>query len=200
MENYSACVNWTVSVHNFFSLNEEFQSLKPGIYWLMTIFSPNVHWWANQTRSWLLKTMTFRTVWIHQLIGQRLSLPSYDTHPTWLSLTNKLKFDDELDQINQIVVHLWGSNYVRYKMWGEITYPLPIFNGTTVDVCNRITYFIPNFIRRVITCPCLELIHVSKRFTCNQEVPNFSYVLCQLFAVMFREILSIFWIVLFIKT
>ena len=31
---------------------------------------------------------------IYQSICQRLSLPIYNTHPTWLSLTNELKFVD----------------------------------------------------------------------------------------------------------
>ena len=28
----------------------------------------------------------------------------------------------------------WISNYIHYKMWDEIIYPLLNFNGTTVDV------------------------------------------------------------------
>ena len=26
------------------------------------------------------------------------------------------------------------SNYIHYKVWDEITYPLPIFNGATVEI------------------------------------------------------------------
>ena len=40
------------------------------------------------------KTLTFRIIWIHQLIFQQSSLPLYNTHPTWLSLTNELIFND----------------------------------------------------------------------------------------------------------
>ena len=58
------------------------------------INSPNVHWWANKARSWLLRTLTFRIIWIYPSICQRLSLPLYNTHPPWLSLTNELKFVD----------------------------------------------------------------------------------------------------------
>ena len=60
----------------------------------LAMFSPNVHWWANQARSWLLRTQTFCIIWGYQLIRQRLSFPLYNTHPTWLSPTNELKFDD----------------------------------------------------------------------------------------------------------
>ena len=37
-------------------------------------------------------------------ICQRLSLPLYDTHPTWLSLTNELNFDDKHHQINSLLL------------------------------------------------------------------------------------------------
>ena len=75
------------------------------------IFLPNMHWCANKGRSWLLRTLAFRIIWIHWL-----SLPLYNTHPAWLSLTNELKFVDKRHQINslslvnqQIFVHLWGT-------------------------------------------------------------------------------------------
>ena len=35
------------------------------------IFSPNVHWWANQAHSWLLSTLTFNIIWSYQFIRQR---------------------------------------------------------------------------------------------------------------------------------
>ena len=63
------------------------------------ISSPNVHWRANQACSWLLRTLSFCIICIHQLIHQRLFLSLYNTHPTWLSLTNELKFDEHY-QIN----------------------------------------------------------------------------------------------------
>ena len=63
-------------------------------------FLKNVHCWAKQARLWLLRA--FRIIWIYQCICQRLSLPLYHTHPTWLSLTNELKFDDYRYQINSL--------------------------------------------------------------------------------------------------
>ena len=59
-----------------------------------TIFSQNVHWWANQAWSWLLRILPLHIIWIYQFIRQLLSFPLYDTHPTWLSLTNELKLAD----------------------------------------------------------------------------------------------------------
>ena len=49
------------------------------------------------------------------------------------------------------------SNYIRYKLWDEITYPFPNFNGAAVDVWEWISNFIPQFTRIVITYPCWDL-------------------------------------------
>ena len=38
----------------------------------------------------------------------------------------------------------WISNYVPGKVWGEITYPFLNFNGTTVEVYEWISNFIPH--------------------------------------------------------
>ena len=55
-------------------------------------------------------------------------------------------------------------NYIHYKVWGEIIYPFPNFNGATVEVCEWISNFIPHFNGHVIAYPCspLKLIPVSK--------------------------------------
>ena len=55
---------------------------------------------------------------------------------------------------------MWISNYINYKLWSEIAYPYPNFNGCTSDIFN----FIPHF----IVCDYLsmlgfEIYHVSKR-------------------------------------
>ena len=47
------------------------------------IFLPIVHWWADQERPWLLRTLAFRIIWIHRLIRQWLSI-------WWLALPNNL--------------------------------------------------------------------------------------------------------------
>ena len=33
-----------------------------------------------------------------------------------------------------ILIPAWISNYIHYKVWGEITYPFLNFNGATVEV------------------------------------------------------------------
>ena len=50
------------------------------------------------------------------------------------------------------------------EVWDEITYPVPNFNGCTVEVWEWIRNFIPHFVMDVITHPCRDLNgHVSKK-------------------------------------
>ena len=44
-------------------------------------------------------------------------------------------------------------NCIHYKVWDEIPYTFPNFNGGTVDVWERINNFIPHFTGNVITYP-----------------------------------------------
>ena len=45
----------------------------------------------------------------------------------------------------------WISNHIPSKVWDEITYLFPNFNGCTIEVWERICNFIPHFIIGVIT-------------------------------------------------
>ena len=42
------------------------------------------------------------------------------------------------------------------KVWDEITYSLPNFNGATVEVWEWISNFVPHIIMDVITYPCKD--------------------------------------------
>ena len=48
------------------------------------------------------------------------------------------------------------SNYIHYKVWGEITNPFLHFDGSTVEVWEWISNFIPHFTGHVITYPCWD--------------------------------------------
>ena len=50
------------------------------------------------------------------------------------------------------------------KVWGEIAYPFPNFNGWVVEIWECISNLIPNFLIYVILLICagIKLIHVSK--------------------------------------
>ena len=51
-------------------------------------------------------------------------------------------------------VPAWMNNYIHYKMWDEITYSFPNFNGAAIEVCEWISNFIPHFTVHVITYSC----------------------------------------------
>ena len=54
------------------------------------------------------------------------------------------------------LIHTWISNHTHDKVWVEITYPFPNFNGVTVEVWKWISKFIPHFTRHAVTYPCLD--------------------------------------------
>ena len=59
------------------------------------------------------------------------------------------------------LISAWISNHIHYKVWGEITYPFPNFNGATVEVWE----WISNFISLYWECDFLStlgLINVNK--------------------------------------
>ena len=73
-------------INKHLHLGKAFLSLKTEnteFYLPVQFFSPNVHWWAKQAQSRLLKTLTFCIIWTYQFISQRLSLRLYNTHPSW---------------------------------------------------------------------------------------------------------------------
>ena len=62
------------------------------------------------------------------------------------------------------LISAWISNHMPNKVWVEITYLFPNFNGATVEVWEWISNFIPHFTMDVVTYPYwdLKLNHVSK--------------------------------------
>ena len=52
------------------------------------------------------------------------------------------------------LIPAWISNYINYKVWDEITYPFPNFNGVTVEVWEWKSNFIAHFPAHMITYPC----------------------------------------------
>ena len=55
-------------------------------------------------------------------------------------------------------MHLHQFQYLSSIVWDKITYPFLNFNGTTVEVWEWISNFIPCFIMDVITYPCWDWI------------------------------------------
>ena len=56
------------------------------------------------------------------------------------------------------IISAWISNQMPSKVWDEITYPFPNFNGCPIEVCQWISNFIPHFMMDVITNPCMLLL------------------------------------------
>ena len=54
------------------------------------------------------------------------------------------------------LIPAWISDHMPSKVWDEITYPFPNFNGTTVEVWVWISNFILHFMMGVITYPSLD--------------------------------------------
>ena len=81
-------------------------------------------------------------------------LPQEPLLPTWIN------FDPA-----------WISNYIHYEMWNEITYPLPNFNGCTVEVWELVSSFNPDFTGHLthyngfdyLSMMRVKLIDVNKR-------------------------------------
>ena len=73
---------------------------------------------------------------------------------------------DNLPILWVALIPAWISNYVHCKVWDEITYPFPNFNGGTVEVWEWISNFIPPFTSWAcdyISMLGLKLNHVSNR-------------------------------------
>ena len=52
------------------------------------------------------------------------------------------------------LIPTWISNHIPRKVWNEITYPFPNFNGATVEFREWINNFISHFVMDLITSPC----------------------------------------------
>ena len=71
------------------------------------------------------------------------------------------------------MIPAWISIYNHYKVWDEITYQFPIFNGAAVEVWNG--YVISPY---ALYCACdyisklsLKLTRVNKRDTSGDTLP-----------------------------
>ena len=50
------------------------------------------------------------------------------------------------------LIMAWMNNYIRFKAWNEITYPIPTFNGAAVDILGWILYFPSKIIFQMTRC------------------------------------------------
>ena len=52
------------------------------------------------------------------------------------------------------LIPAWLSNYIHYKVWGELSFLVSNFYYSTVEVWEWISNFIPQFTGHMITYPC----------------------------------------------
>ena len=84
------------------------------------------------------------------------------THWGWgkMATISQTKFSSGFSWIKMLVFclkfhwNLFLSNHIPSKVWDEMTYPFPNFNGATVEVWKEISNFIIHFTMNVITYPC----------------------------------------------
>ena len=87
---------------------------------------------------------------------------------TWLSIWLHISWVP-FYQHGLTIIPAWVNNYIHYKVWDELTYPFPNLNGTTVEVWEWISNFIPHFTGYVR----LKLIHVGIRGPCERSRSNY---------------------------
>ena len=105
------------------------------------IFAPNVHWWVNQSRSWLLRAHTFLIIWIYQSNRQWLSFPSYNARTTW-------KYDDKRYQINSLSLVNLVLLIIKFSFICEgqpCRVLITIINKFQYDLNQNTTIFIPEY-------------------------------------------------------
>ena len=64
----------------------------------------------------------------------------------------------QIYSLSLTLIPAWISKYIHHKVWDEITYPFPNFNGCTVEVWGWISNFITHFIGHMIAYPCWNSI------------------------------------------
>ena len=62
-----------------------------------------------------------------------------------------------LNQGPLYLIPVWVSNRNPSKVWDEIFYPSPNFNGCAIEVWKWISSYIPHFEMDIITYPCYDL-------------------------------------------
>ena len=83
--------------------------------------------------------------WTSQNGLQGLEGPTQHAPGSWKQVTK------EMDSREVFCI----NNYIHYKVWGEIIYPFPNFNGD-IEVWEWISNFIPNITGQVIIYPCWD--------------------------------------------
>ena len=80
-----------------------------------------------------------------------LLLPTYNSGCNNMSVPNPTGPIGTLLFTSFTLIPAWIINYIHYKVWDDITFPFPNFNGASVEVWEWMNNIIPHFTEQVIT-------------------------------------------------
>ena len=83
------------------------------------------------------------------------------------------------------LIPAWISNHMPSKVWEEIIYPFPNFNGCIVEVWEEISNFVTHFSGHMITYPCWGFSYtmlvkgapVERRLATGRKAINFWFTI-----------------------
>ena len=92
-----------------------------------------------------------RKVWIsHEFVpvGQIYNNSTLVQLMTWNQTKHNL-----FPELVMSKIAVWMNNHIPSKVWDNVAYPFPNFNGFTIEVWEWINNFLPHFIMDVINYP-----------------------------------------------
>ena len=117
-------------------------------------------------------------IWVKYLLVPNLIKTQQNEnllHCCWCAVNKKIKRYQEPFLLTWIIFNLSvDKKYAYYRVWYENIYPIPNFNGSTVQVWKWISNFFPHFTGHVITYICrdLRLFMLVKRTLGNFMGPH----------------------------
>ena len=97
---------------------------------------------------------------IHLDIGQLMITCNMGINSSKLGPYAILLQERTCDPLYKHEFSAWINNHIHQKLFDEITYPFPIFNGAVVDICEWINNLITHFVWSLIhTGNQLKYIH-----------------------------------------
>ena len=117
---------------------------------ILCLHIPQYQNWKRKT-VWHMPRTIFQSV-INKYIVNSLPSGRYDKNFRYVIF----KIISIIHQNRLTLILAWISNHMPGEMWEEITLAFPNLNGATIEVWERLSYFIPHYIMDVVIYPCWE--------------------------------------------